>query len=910
MDNLYTLQSLLQPLHIPHDRPCVVALRRDGIVGWSYGEMSDYVQRLASGLVNSGLRQGEFVPLLATNRPEWLVACLAVMRAGAAIVPLDTNIATGALDRILRDSAARYIFTTTDYLNRLRSLNLPNPVQPILLDVDPNDPRGWRCMLTDQTNGFHLVTPDDPAAMFYTSGTTGVPKGVPHTHRSLAFQLETVLKTKLVQDDDRLMLPLPMYHVYPFTIGTLVPLVFRIPIILPQSLTGPQILRALQEGDPTIIIGVPRLYRALYTGIESRVQSGGMLVRALFNANLNLSILLRRRFGVRLGRVLFKSLHSRFGPHVRLLASGGSALDPELAWKLVGLGWEVAIGYGLTETAPLLTMNLPADQPRLSSAGKVLSGVELRIDTTVYPEGEAETVGQPESPSQSQGEILARGPNVFAGYRNLPNETSAAFTADGWFRTGDLGYFEDDYLYITGRSSTLIVTEGGKNIQPEPVEEIYQNHQFIQEIGILQQDNQLVALIVPEMDAVNRLRNGDVERALRESVSEQSALLPSYQRISDYAITLEPLPKTNLGKIRRHLLVEQYNKVKQGIIERDPTAAGPIPVEDMSEQDQALLENPAAREVWDWLASRYPDRRLTPDTSPQLDLGIDSLSWLNLTLDIRQRTSVELGDEAIKRINTIRDLLQEVTQADKGGEATITTTTTLEHPEEVLTDEEKQWLTPKGAVLNVLSVIVFVVVRLLMRYLFRLQVQGLENLPQKTPIVITPNHTSYMDAVAIAAALNYTQLERTYWAGSADVMFQHPFMRLVSRISQTMPVAGDQVGTKQSSLAFAAITLKRNKNLVWFPEGRMSTSGELLPFRQGLGMVLQQYPVPVVPVLIRGTYQALPPNRTLPRLHPITVTFGKPSDPSELVHMGKGEQAPERMMSALHDQVVALGDRT
>lgn len=906
MDKLHTLQALMHPLRTPGDSLCVLALQKDGVTTWTYGEVASCVQRLAHGLVNAGVKPGEYVPLLATNRPEWLVACLAVITAGAAIVPLDTNITSDALQRILPDSAARFLFTTTDYLNRLKRLDLPQPVQPILLDVQPDDPRGWRCLLADQSAGLPTVTPDDPAAMFYTSGTTGVPKGVPHTHHSLAFQLESVLLTKLVREDDRIMLPLPMYHVYPFTVGTLVPLAFGVPIVLPQSLTGPQIMRALQEGQPTIIVGVPRLYRALYTGIEARVQSSGRVVQAVFSTNLVVSKWLRRQFGIRAGKKLFGSLHNRLGPSLRLLASGGSALDPDLAWNLAGLGWEVAIGYGLTETAPLLTMNLPLDKPKLGSAGKALAGVELRLDTTIEPSKENGDTPPAATTPQTQGEILARGPNVFAGYRNLPEQTAEAFTADGWFRTGDLGYFEDEYLYITGRASTLIVTEGGKNIQPEPVEDVYHNHQFIQEIGILQQNSHLTALIVPDLEAVNRVRNGDVEGAIREAVSEQSKLLPSYQRITDYAITPEPLPKTNLGKIRRHLLVEEYHQVKQGIIQRDTKAVGPIAVEDMSEQDQALLAHAAAREVWDWLASRYPDRRLTPDTSPQLDLGLDSLSWLNLTLDIRQRTGVELSDEAIKRITTVRDLLHEVNTAAESGDTSSALTTALEHPEEVLTAEEQQWLNPPGAALNVLGVMVFLVLRIVMRLLFKLRVRGLENLPDNTPFVLTPNHTSYMDAITIAASLSYAQMRQTYWAGSVDVMFQHPIMRLISRLSQTMPIAGDEVGTKRSSLAFAAITLKRKKNLVWFPEGRISTTGELLPFRQGLGMVLEHHPAAVVPVLIRGTYEALPPERAIPRPHPISITFGKAYRPHELVQQGTGDAAAARMMNALHDQVVEL----
>ncbi len=904
MSTLRTLQSLVDPPRAPADQICMLALHSEGATSWSYGEVASHVQRLAQGLVRAGMRPGEYVALLASNRPEWVIVCLAVIKAGAAIMPLDTQIGNEALAHILQDSEARFIFTTTEYTNRLKRLNLPSDRRAILLDVAAEDERGWRSLLANTPGPLPTVEPTSPAALFYTSGTTGVPKGVSLTHRNLVFQLEAVLETDLLKDDDRVLLPLPMYHVYPFTVGTLIPLAAGLPLVLPFALTGPQILRALQEGKPTIIIGVPRLYRALYTGIETQFHSRGQTIATMFERGLKLSIWLNQQTGWQIGKLLFGPVHRRFGPQLRLLTSGGSALDPELAWKLAGLGWQIAIGYGLTETSPLLTINMPGTR-KLDSAGCALPGVELRIDTDVSTEESAPQAEQESGSAPQQGEILARGPAVFRGYRNLPDQTSQAFTPDGWFRTGDLGYFDaDDYLYISGRASTLIVTEGGKNIQPEPVEETYQQHSFIQEIGILQRDNGLVALIVPEMDEVNRRSNGDVEYAIREAVTEQSRLVPSYQRISDYAISYEPLPKTNLGKIRRHLLAEQYDLAKRGELQQGVADVGPVAVEDMSEQDRLLLDRPAARQVWDWLANRYADRRLTPDTSPQLDLGIDSLAWLNLSLDISQQTGVELNEEAIRRISTVRDLLREVANTAEG--SSTAPLSLLDNPEAMLTDEQQQWFAPPGPLLSVLSVLLYVLVRTLGRVLFRVQARGLEHLPEQGPFVLAPNHTSYLDAPIIAAVLSYTQMRQIYWAGSVDVMFKHPAMRLISRLSQTMPVAGAETGTGRASLAVAAVTLKRKKNLVWFPEGQRSPRGKLLPFRQGLGILLDQYTVPVVPVYIEGAYEALPMGRLLPRLHKVTVTFGPPCDPQELAREGRGEHPPARIVQALHRRVAEL----
>lgn len=901
MELLSTLQSLLTQLSDLGDKECILEMQADGVSRWSCAEVATLARQLAAGLVGAGVQRGDFVPVLAHNRPEWVIAALAVIGAGAAISPLDTQISTSNLEQVLRDSAARFIFTTTNYLNRLRQLNLGIELRPILFDVEPDDPRGWRVLLAESAPPLPQVEPDEPAALFYTSGTTGVPKGVPLTHRNLTFQIGALQAAKLLRADDRVLLPLPMYHVYPFTIGTLTPLAFGLPLILPQALTGPQLVRALNEGDVTIIIGVPRVYRAVYSGIENQIAGRGRIAASLFQTALQTSIWLRQKMGWQIGQTLFRPLRAKLGPKLRLLASGGSALDPELAWTLEGFGWNLAIGYGLTETSPMLTMNLPGDgPPKLASVGPALPGLDLRVEPIAQTE---ETSAEANELIPAEGEIQARGVSVFSGYRNLPEQTSQALTADGWFRTGDLGYFDQDgYLYISGRASTLIVLEGGKKIQPEPLEELYQQHEFIREIGILYLDKQLVAVIVPEIEPITRLRNGDVEQAIREAVSDRLKAVASYQRITDYAITEEPLPRTNLGKIRRHLLPSLYTQAKQGLVQSDSAATGPMPIADMAEKDQALLAQPAARQVWELLAQRYPDKRLSPDTSPQLDLGVDSLEWLTLTLEVSERTGVELSDTAIGRISTVRDLLQEVSTT----ESAAATPAKLANPEDLLTAEQKSWLTPPGPLLRALWAILFPIYRLLARLVFQVKAYGLENLPAEGNFVLTPNHSSMLDAPMIAAVLPDRHLRQTHWAGAAEIMLSNPLMRLVSRMAGVLPIERFGGGTGIKNLALALAVLKRGRNVVWFPEGRISTTGTLLPFREGIGLVLEQCPALVVPVYIHGTREAMPPDTAWPRPGRVTVTFGPPCDPHELAQQGQGDNTAARMVQALQERVAAL----
>ena len=909
---LSTLSHLIDVLAEHGERQAVLALHKEGAESWSYNELVEHARRLTLGLAKLGVGRGDAVVLLAPSRPEWVVACLATVGTGAVVTPVDLQLGEQALGRVLRSSDAEVIFTTTAQAEKLERIGIEVTPKPILLDVGEDDYRSWRHLLAEDHRDAELAPPepDETAALFYTSGTTGAPKGVPLSHANLTFQIAAILGAGVVTEDDRMLVPLPLHHVYPFVMGILAPLALGLTIVLPHSLTGPQLVRALKEGEVSVIAGVPRLYTALYSGIARQAKSGGRATAALFGISSGLSTRVRRWTGLDAGKLLMHPLRNRLGPRLQTLASGGAPLDPGLAHKLEGMGWRVVIGYGLTETAPLLTLK-PPDGKKLGSVGRPIPGVDIRIDPSSMPDEDPERrreAGLTTRPSQ-EGEILARGPGIFSGYRNLPEETKGVFTEDGWFRTGDLGYFDEEgYLCVTGRASTLIVTAGGKNVQPEGVEEAYLRNPVVREVGVLQKEDRLVAVILPDLDEIRR-RDGEIDRLIRGAVEEGSKRLPSYQRISDYAITRRPLERTQLGKLRRHLLEERFDQAKEGE-EGGGEVVGPIPVEEMSEEDRTLLENPAARRVWELLAERYSDRYLTPDTSPQLDLGIDSLGWVDLTFEIAQSTGVELSEEAIGRVYTVRELLEEVAeQAGSGGGGSTPQASPLEWPEEVLNDEQKQWHRPLGPAESAVARGMFALNRTIARRVFHLRVEGIEHLPEEGPYVLTPNHISFLDPFAVAAALDYRRLRHTYWAGRVGAAFGNPLTRRVSRLAQAFPI--DSHRAVFSSLAFGAVVLKSRKNLIWFPEGHRSPTGELQAFKPGIGMLLDRYPVPVVPVFIDGTHEAMPPGRVWVQPKKVTVVFGEPLDPRELEQQGEGDQPQSRIVQALHERVTEMmGDRS
>ena len=884
-----TLRTVTRSLATRGDRPAVVALSRSGRRTWSFAELDDHVRRLAAGLLRAGVGSGEPIGLFAPNRPEWIIAALAILEAGAVVVPMDAQTRGEQLAHLVRDSEIRRVFTARDHVRHLDGLSLQPPLRVSLLDTDDDDDGSWRRLLAGAAHAPRPIGPEDGAALFYTAGTTGPPKGVPLTHRNCASSLLALLDAGVVGPDDRVLLPLPFHHVYPFMVGLMTVLASGSALVLPASLTGPQIVRALREGEVSTIVGVPRFYEALLSGLQARVAGRGRIVRALLGAGLAASIGARRRLGVRLGRVVFRPVLRRLAPHLRLVTSGGARLNPAVAWTLEGLGWDVCTGYGLTETAPILTFNVPG-QSRLETAGRPVRGVQLKL---ADPDHDGE------------GEVLAKGPNVFAGYRNLPDKSAEVFTADGWFRTGDLGRFDrDGYLTIVGRASEILVLADGKNLPPEAIEKQYAAHAAIREIGLLVRDGRLAAAIVPEPGEARR-RALPIDDLVREAVTAQSRTLTAWQRVGDYVVTREPLPRTQLGKLQRHRLPERYERARRG--DGEPAAAGrPAQIEELAAEDRLLLEHPAARAVWQWLTARYRNRRLTPDTSPQLDLGVDSLGWLDLTLEIRQRAGVELAEDRIASIETVRDLLQAAVEAAQAG-GPGPDAGPLERPEAFLAPEQRRWLEPPGRLVRAVGVGIHTLNRALLRRLLGVRAVGIENLPADVNVVLAPNHRSYLDPLALAAVLPRARLEATFWGGWTPLLFGNPLARLFSRAARIVPVDPERAAI--SSLAFGAAVLQRNLNLVWFPEGGRSPTGELQRFLPGIGVLLERFRVPVVPVFIHGTERMLPPGRALPRPARITVVLGPACDPADLATRGRGQEPADRIAQALHETVADLGRR-
>lgn len=875
MSDGWTLHTLLDDMAGRGDAPALAAVHGDDLRTVSYAEVVDTVRRLAGGLVRAGVEPGEPVAVYAPNSIEWALARLAVGAAGALATPFEDQSGEEELAGLMRESGARRVFTVARHVPALRRLPIGPELEMYLLDEPDGDADGarrWDSLLGDAETPLPDLDPEAAAVLLLTSGTTGAPKSFTLSHRNIATNVHALTHERIIGPGDRVLLPLPLHHVYPYVVGLLTPFSSGSTVVLPESVTGPQLLQALRVARVTVMVGVPRLYIAILDGLETRIRSGGRAARALFRTLLGPSKWLDRRFGVRIGKTVFASLHKRLGPDLRLLVSGGAKLEAKYSDTLRGLGWEVRSGYGLAETASIFTANLPRGRSRRGSEGVPLDDGKIRI-------------GDPNE--DGVGEIRMRGPSVFDGYRK-PEHNENLFTEDGWLRTGDLGYLDDDgFTYVIGRTKEMIVLGGGKNVFPEDLEKVYGDSPYVREIALLECEGALVALVVPDPEAIRQGGAGtNVHDALRVWFNEAGRRLAPYERLAGFAVTREPLPRTRLGKIRRFLLPELYDEAKRGVTREKP--------KELTDEDRALLARHPAGEVFESLKQRYPDKPVSLDASPGLDLGIDSLEWMTLSIDLQDRYGVQLDEEVVAGVETVRDLLQAIADAAERGPAEITPG--------ALRPEQTRWLEPPGAAATAVGMGLYWLVKGIMRGPFRLTVSGREHLPEP-PYVITPNHVSDLDPLAVAAALPLGRLRHSYWGGTINRLFGNPVSRGFARAARIFPV-DDR--SPAATLAMAVAVLERGNGLTWFPESWRSPDGRLQRFLPGIGQVLMEADVPAVPAHIDGTFEAMPRDRRWPRPHKVHVTFGPPVTVEELKAAGEGDTDAARIANALRDRVAAL----
>lgn len=524
--------------------PSNTALTFAGEQPMTYRELQLEVEKLGDQLRLMGVEKGTKVAVLSANMPNWAVSFFAIASIGAVAVPILPDFSSNEIKNILIHSEAEMIFVSEslaskiarDELPGLRVIRIEN-FEELTADGKVTElPQG-----NSQSFEYTTVDEQDLLSIIYTSGTTGKSKGVMLTHKNVVWTAQQSLTFQFVDQNDRFMSVLPLSHTFENTLGLVFPVMNGCSIhYLRKAPTAAVLLPALQEVKPTIMLVVPLIIEKVYKGKILPQINSKAITRQLFKI---------RPFRILLSRVAGKKLYQTFGGQLRFFGIGGAKLDNEVERFLMDAKFPLAIGYGLTETSPLLA-GAVGKNVRYLSTGVALKGVELRIANA--------------DPQTGEGEVQARGYNVMKGYYKEPEMSNDVFTQDGWFKTGDLGKFEKGSLFIKGRIKNMILGASGENIYPEEIESVINRMEYVLESLVVQQKGRLVAMVHLNMEEIETRFKQVKEEAVQKFNLKVDEILEEIQRkvndeVSKFSriqlVVLQPVPfeKTPTMKIKRFL---------------------------------------------------------------------------------------------------------------------------------------------------------------------------------------------------------------------------------------------------------------------------------------------------------------------------------------------------------------------
>ena len=513
--------------------------------GISYSTLGIKVSALAGRLSSMKISKGDKVAVIGESSPNWGISFLSVLCLGAVAVPVLPDFHVDEIMNILRHSGAKMAFVSEKQYKRLEKEFTNSGFPSIILEdfsasgmEDSKTISNSMCYPCMES----LVNEEDLATIIYTSGTTGTSKGVMLTHKNISWLVDQSLTIQDVNENDRFLSILPMAHTYENSLGFLLALHAGASIFyLKKQPTPTVLLEALQKVKPTTILTVPMIIEKIYRKQVLPKFQKKAITRMLFGFRPTRRVL---------NYLAGKKLKKVFGGNIRFFGIGGAKLDPEIELYLREARFPYAIGYGLTETSPMLAGCSPSGT-KLQSTGKVLAGVTLKLDNV--------------NPETGEGELLAKGPNVMQGYYKNPEATKAVFTEDGWFRTGDLVHIDDKgYIYIRGRIKNVILGTNGENIYPEEIEAILNSISGVEESLVVQNQGKIVAMVNMNLQELENkiirlneklveVKNEKIDEVLSEIQKFVNSKLNRFSQIQRTIFHAEPFEKTPTKKIKRYL---------------------------------------------------------------------------------------------------------------------------------------------------------------------------------------------------------------------------------------------------------------------------------------------------------------------------------------------------------------------
>ncbi len=844
----------------------------------TYGELRRGALAVAGFLHAAGIAKGDRVLLASENRPEWAVAYFGILRAGAAAVPVDPQLSAPELANLWRTSGARLAIVSDETAAR----------HPDLEAQVARSLEGARAVRLGEAlrGGTPPPAPkigaDDLASLIFTSGTTGTPKGVMLSHRNFASLAGKLCGIFDVAPGDALLSVLPLHHTFEFTAGLLVPLALGAEVEYLDEVTSERITDALGSGRVTAMVGVPALWSLLHRRITQELAAKPRAVEGAFRALMKGNAALRdSALALDLGKVLFWPVHRKLGGRMRLLVSGGSALDPEVQKAFRELGFDLYEGYGLTEAAPVLAVSDPGDPAPAGSVGPALPGIELRI-------------ADPDA--SGVGEVLARGPNVMLGYwrggdsPGVDERLTGEAVEGGWLRTGDLGRLDErGNLTLVGRKKDVVIDASGKNVYPDEIEDAYRDPDLMKELCVVGlpdgKGEKLAMLVVPDWRDRDR---AEVRAALDAHVRAVSAKLAFAKRVKVWHVLDGELPKTATRKVKRNLVRDELARVEaaaqKGRLARDVAVGS-------SAGDAWLLDLVAE-------VSRRPRSEIEHGTRLAADLGFDSLMISELAAALEEAGVPASAANDLRGVQTVGELSRAVASA-----AHRAAEPEAARPASGAGSGETEIAVP-ATLAKIGRRVLAAGQRALYEAYYGAKVTGAAFVPHDRNFLVVANHSSHLDMGLVKVALG-DEGERLAALAARDYFFDTPLKRAYfENFTNLIPM--EREGSLKASLKAAAQALRRGHHLLIFPEGTRSRDGTMAPFYSTAGYLSLHCGVDVLPVFLSGTFRALPPGNVLPRKADLCVRIGRPIAVADLRRRTEGLARSEayRAATAVMEQAV------
>ncbi|MEO7453154.1 MAG: long-chain fatty acid--CoA ligase [Fimbriimonadales bacterium] len=571
----HTLPSMLRASCLQFaSKPAHLVRSKSGFEPVTYAELQERVMEIAIGLAALGATKGTVIAIYAESSSEWSIADWAITSLGAISIPIFPTLMPDTVRYILEDSAAKFVFVgDTKLLKKLEEAVFATSLQVLPIVMAGDATYTWTKLIADgKAASFTAddwfqrcdsVAPEDVAAIIYTSGTTGEPKGAVLTHKAFAYQCAMVRKNLPVDARDRFLSFLPMSHVYERMGGHYFPISSGCEVAFAESLKS--LSGDIISAKPTVMTVVPRFLENVRTKILATMENAPPLKKRLFYwALAQGSKRLKNNgdpvglFGALLDKLVGAKIRDKFGGRLRFMVSGGAALPQDIAEFYGAFGLKILQGYGLTETAPVITLNHP-DRNKTDSVGEVLEGLDVKI--------------------AADGEIIMNGPTRLLRYHNKPEETTAAIDDDGYFHTGDIGKLVGNRLWITDRKKDIIVLTNGKNVAPAAIEARLKASPYIEEAMVIGDGmDHIAALIVPCYDTLKHyaqqhdigtshhhemVSHPAVMAMIKKEVEAANKQLADFEKVKDYRLlaafwTVETGELTPSLKVKRPVIREQY----------------------------------------------------------------------------------------------------------------------------------------------------------------------------------------------------------------------------------------------------------------------------------------------------------------------------------------------------------------